>query len=411
MLKDLFYSESIQKIFNLLKGIGSESRFIGGCVRDAILGIEKKDVDIATTCLPHEVEALLNKNNIKTINVGKSFGTIIAITEEGYYEITTLRKDIEFYDGRHAVVEYSKDWIEDAKRRDFTFNAMSYCPYQNQLFDYFSGKDDLAQGVVRFIGNASDRVKEDYLRILRFFRFYAYYGQSIDRESLEACVEDAKKLKVISSERKWGELEKILLSNRCIEVLDLMIKNQVLDHVLEYKIDYLIIDDLASVHNQILKNSHDSSSLLILFSIVYLANIKVKDLQKILSLSNKETQHISKLYDCVNTLRATDVILNLYSYIYKWHYLLLDSITFLVALDKREDLENLYQETKNILDNHHMHFPVNGYDIMQCFSVKPNEKLIGSLLNKGRDFWCKEKFKPTKEQIIKYISDNEKYRN
>jgi poly(A) polymerase len=408
MLKNLFNSESIQKIFDILKSVGSESRFIGGCVRDAVLGINISDIDIATTCLPQEVESVLNKYGIKTINIGKDFGTIIAITEQGSYEITTLRKDVEFYNGRHAVVEYSQDWQEDAARRDFTFNAMSYCPYQDKLFDYFSGQDDLAKGFVRFIGNATDRVSEDYLRILRFFRFYTYYGKSFDVESFNACVENAKNLSQISAERKWQEFAKILSYKNYIDTLDLMMQNNVIQHVLSADVPYAIIDDLRSVNSFLIERERVINPIFVLFSLVYLARIKIKDVKKALCLSNKEEKYLSTILECVNTLRSDHIIQNLYLYIYKWQNLLLDGLIFVMAIDKSSSWMNLYDEVKSVIANSLMIFPLTGHDIIGHFDVNVNDQRIGELLDRGKKFWCKEKFQPTKAQIIQYIKIHEK---
>ncbi|MBP9792026.1 MAG: CCA tRNA nucleotidyltransferase [Rickettsiales bacterium] len=408
MLKNLFNSESVQKIFDILKSVGSESRFIGGCVRDAVLGINISDIDIATTCLPQEIESVLNKYGIKTFTVGKDFGTIVAVTEQGSYEITTLRKDVEFYNGRHAVVEYSQDWQEDAARRDFTFNAMSYCPYQDKLFDYFSGQEDLAKGFVRFIGKANDRVSEDYLRILRFFRFYTYYGKSFDVESFNACVKNAKNLSKISAERRWQELAKILSNKNYIDTLDLMIQNNVIQHVLSVDVPCAIIDDLKLVNSFLIEKKHDISYMFVLFSLSYLAKIKIKDLKKVLRLSNKEEKYLSTILECVNAVRSGNITPSLYWYIYKWHNLLLDGLIFVMAIDKSSAWVSLYDEVKNVLTKSLVMFPLTGHDIIEHFDVDVNDQRIGGLLDSGKKFWCKEKFKPTKEQIIQYIKVHEK---
>lgn len=408
MLDNLFNSESVQEIFNILKSAGSETRFIGGCVRDAVLGIDVSDIDIATTCLPQEVESVLNKHNIRTVNIGKDFGTIIAINGQNSYEITTLRKDVEFYNGRHAVVAYSKDWQEDAARRDFTFNAMSYCPYQDKLFDYFSGQEDLARGVIRFIGKAQDRVHEDYLRILRFFRFLTYYGKSFDTSSFNACISNAKNLSMISAERKWQELAKILSHRNYISTVGLMIENDVLKHVLSADVPYSIVGTLSSFSNLLIEKAYQNNPVFVLFSIAYLSEITIKDLKKSLSLSNKEVEYLSAIFDCVNTLRSENGINNLYYYIYKWQNVLLDALVFVMVIDQQDSWKKCYAEVQNVLVNGIIKFPVNGHDIIGYFDVNANDKRIGVLLDKGKKYWCKEKFRPTKSQIIEYIKVHEK---
>ncbi|HJD59851.1 MAG TPA: CCA tRNA nucleotidyltransferase, partial [Rickettsia endosymbiont of Omalisus fontisbellaquei] len=162
-------SKEYKKILSLLNEKG-QARLIGGCVRDALLGKNSYDIDIATDLIPSEVTNILSKATIKVIPTGLKFGTITAILNNEKFEITTLRKDIEC-NGRHAKVVFTNDFAEDAARRDFTINALSYCPFKNEIYDYFDGFKDLQQEKVVFIGEALDRIKEDYLRILRFFRF------------------------------------------------------------------------------------------------------------------------------------------------------------------------------------------------------------------------------------------------
>ena len=147
-------------------------RFVGGCVRDTLAKRPVADVDIATPLPPEETMAALSAAGIKVVPTGIDHGTVTAVIGEHAFEITTLRRDAET-DGRHARVEFTDDWIEDARRRDFTINAMS-CSPSGDVYDPFEGMRDLAHGVVRFVGRADDRVREDYLRILRFFRFYAW---------------------------------------------------------------------------------------------------------------------------------------------------------------------------------------------------------------------------------------------
>ena len=149
-------------------------RFVGGAVRDSLLGREVKDVDAATTLLPEAVMALLEKAKIAAIPTGIDHGTVTAVIDGKHFEITTLRKDLAC-DGRHADVAFTDNWRDDAQRRDFTMNAMYLSP-EGELFDYFDGETDARAGKVRFIGDAGARIAEDYLRILRFFRFFAHYG-------------------------------------------------------------------------------------------------------------------------------------------------------------------------------------------------------------------------------------------
>ena len=206
-------------------------RFVGGCVRDALARRPVTDVDAATPLPPEEVMARLEGAGIKVIATGLKHGTVTAAIGDRKFEITTLRRDAET-DGRHARVEFTDDWVEDAKRRDFTINAMS-CTPDGDVYDPFEGMPDLAHGVVRFVGRAGDRVGEDYLRILRFFRFWGSYGRPpADRNALAACRANAAKLKELSGERVRDELFKILIVPQPAEVVRLMQGYRVLDHIL-----------------------------------------------------------------------------------------------------------------------------------------------------------------------------------
>ncbi|MAY67547.1 MAG: tRNA nucleotidyltransferase [Rhodospirillaceae bacterium] len=206
-------------------------RFVGGCVRDAIARRPVTDVDAATPLAPEEVMARLEAAGIKVIATGLAHGTVTAVIGARKFEITTLRRDAET-DGRHARVEFTDDWIEDAKRRDFTINAMS-CSPDGDVYDPFEGMPDLAHGVVRFVGRAGDRVAEDYLRILRFFRFWGGYGRPpADRAALTACRTNAAKLKSLSGERVRDELLKILMVAQPAEAVRLMQAYGVLEQIL-----------------------------------------------------------------------------------------------------------------------------------------------------------------------------------
>lgn len=197
------------RIVEALAGEGAETRFVGGVVRDGLLGRPVVDVDLATTWPPDETLRRLQAAGVRAVPTGLAHGTVTAVIGGRGFEITTLRKDIET-DGRRAVVAFTRDWREDALRRDFTFNAMS-ADRSGRVYDYFGGRDDLAAGRVRFVGVAMERVREDYLRILRFFRFFAWYGSGdLDPESFEACRAGADGLAAISAERMRAELLRLL---------------------------------------------------------------------------------------------------------------------------------------------------------------------------------------------------------
>jgi poly(A) polymerase len=196
-------------------------RFVGGAVRDHLLGRPVGDIDAATTATPDETLALLSRARIKAVPTGLAHGTVTAVHEGATLEITTLRRDVAT-DGRHAVVAFTDDWKEDAARRDFTVNALYLAP-DGTLYDYFGGRDDLARGVIRFIGEPSARIAEDYLRILRYFRFLATHGREpAEVTALAACESAALELLNLSGERIRQEMLKLLAASQPLAALEVM---------------------------------------------------------------------------------------------------------------------------------------------------------------------------------------------
>lgn len=184
-------------------------RWVGGAVRDTLMGAPVKDIDCATRHRPETVIDRCRAAGIRTVATGIDHGTVTAILDDGPVEVTTLRRDVTT-DGRRATVAFSGDWREDAARRDFTINALYAHPGTLAIADYFGGLDDLTERRVRFIGEAEERIREDHLRILRFFRFQARFGETVDPDALAACGKLADTLKGISRERIGGELLALL---------------------------------------------------------------------------------------------------------------------------------------------------------------------------------------------------------
>ncbi len=186
------------------------TRYVGGAIRDDLLGIEVNDVDLATRIPPDAVMERLRKARIKAVPTGIDHGTITAVSGGHPYEVTTLRRDVTT-DGRRATVAFTDDWKEDAARRDFTINALSADPVSGEIFDYFGGLDDIERRRVRFIGDPLQRIAEDHLRILRFFRFHARFGAGeLEEEAVAACAARANDLMALSRERIADELLKLL---------------------------------------------------------------------------------------------------------------------------------------------------------------------------------------------------------
>ncbi|MFK7901876.1 MAG: CCA tRNA nucleotidyltransferase [Nitratireductor sp.] len=202
-------SPALKKVFDAIENAKGEVHAVGGVVRNAILNEPIGDVDLCTTLTPDKVEEALKDAGIRSIPTGIEFGTVTAVIDKASYEITSLREDIET-DGRHAVVKFGTDWEKDAKRRDLTMNAI-YSDREGVIFDPLNGMPDLLNRQVRFIGEAGERIEEDYLRILRFYRFFAWYGAGRpDAAGLKACAKLKEGISHLSVERVWSELKKLL---------------------------------------------------------------------------------------------------------------------------------------------------------------------------------------------------------
>jgi poly(A) polymerase len=229
----------------LVAALGAgNARIVGGAVRDTLLGIDTADIDLATPHDPRRVIELLEAAGIKAVPTGIDHGTITAVSSDEVYEVTTLRRDVTT-DGRRATVAFTDDWREDAARRDFTINALYADPASGELYDYFGGIADLNARHVRFIGDPYRRIAEDHLRILRFFRFLARFGDIADPEGLQACTERANDLMALSRERIANELLRLLVAPRAVEVVALMIERGVLVPVLPEIADVARLADLA----------------------------------------------------------------------------------------------------------------------------------------------------------------------
>jgi len=360
-------SKGYKKILGLLNEKG-QSRLIGGCVRDALLGKNSYDIDIATTLVPSEVINILSKAKIKVIPTGLKFGTITAILDEEKFEITTLRKDIEC-NGRHAKVVFTNDFAEDAARRDFTINALSYCPFK-----------DLQQEKVVFIGEALDRIKEDYLRILRFFRFSSYYANQLDDGSFKACKTLKDGLKTLSRERIKSEMDKIIVSKRAAQILEAMFEIGILELVFSiqnYKIKFFEQAkelELATRYALLLYNLKNINSKLLLDW----------------KFSKHETAQILSIINFLNDAECDMKKIWFETKNYK-EYLFAASI-----IDKLD-----YAQVKEFILKYDAllrpKFQINGNDLL---NMNIETKEIGIKLEYLKNFWIEQDFKPSKLELL-----------
>ncbi|MFV9902747.1 MAG: CCA tRNA nucleotidyltransferase [Rickettsiales endosymbiont of Dermacentor nuttalli] len=391
-------------LLQILQSTGKEARFVGGCVRDAYLDKQSSDIDIATNLLPEETIAIMHQNQIKAVTTGFIFGTVTVIFDKQTFEITTLRQDI-YCNGRHAKVLFTDSWQEDAARRDFTINTISYSPI-GQIYDYFNGIDDLKQGIIRFVGNPHDRIVEDYLRILRLFRFFAYYGKTkLESNTLIACQDLAKGINILSGERIQTEMYKILISNSVADVLLLMYNINVLPYLINCtNIDFEYLKSLLIVES---KFSIPPTPIRRLSALLY-----NKDKQTITQLitrwklSSKDKSHLYYLATQQLLITGNETEKDLYKILRSTNkYYVYDS--FILLWTKILQKNSAIDETKlhsilNIINNWLSPSPpINGDDLIKL-GISPSKQL-GILLKEAINFWEENNYNPSKDEIIQMI--------
>lgn len=285
-------------VMNALTASGGEARFVGGAVRNALLNREVVDIDIATTLRPEEVAARLEKANISAIPTGIAHGTVTAVAGGKAFEITTLRRDVST-DGRRATVAFSDNWAEDAQRRDFTINAL-YASRDGEIFDYAVGLDDLNNGRVRFIGDPVTRIREDYLRILRLFRFHAWYGKGeIDREALAAAEGERTGLKRLSGERIQKELLRLLAAENPVPAVRTMVNARILAEAISGALALERFERLIAIDRA---NFFDADSMLRLAALLPSDAAVATAAAERMKLSNEDRDHLVDLAGAKETL-------------------------------------------------------------------------------------------------------------
>ena len=358
-------SAAIIKLDKVFKNNKHEMRIVGGAVRDIALGKSPKDIDFATDATPDEMMAILDKAGIRHKPTGLEHGTITAILDNEPFEITTLRADTET-DGRHAKVEFVKSWEEDAKRRDLTYNAMSM-DIEGNVYDYFGGMDDLQDKVSKFVGDAEERITEDYLRILRYFRFQGRLSKPTwDGDTLEAITKHAKGLSGISAERIWAEMGKVLSGQNVASVVSMIEKTGVSKVI-----------GLSTNNANTLKDKSNP-----VLALAQLDNSV--DLAKRWKFSNNETQLLDFLVKNKNNpldqKKVEDMIADGVDK---------DLISALATLQGKE--VNTDAEVPN--------FPLTGADLI-AKGMKPGPEM-GAKLGQLKQKWKASNFTATKDDLLK----------
>lgn len=387
----------LNNIFNKEKDKYNDNlRIVGGAVRNFLLNKDINDFDLSTTFSPQETINILQKNNIKAIPTGIKFGTITAIINNRTFEITSTREDIKT-DGRHAEVKFTKSFEIDSKRRDFTFNAL-YLDFNNNLFDYHNGVDDLKKGKIKFIGNAEKRIQEDYLRILRFFRFFCYYGIFLDNEGLKYAIKYKDKLNLISGERIKTEMFKILISNYAINTLNRMYLSGILEIITNIKkFDFLNLQYLYSIKQFINTEISAELTLSLLLNNIDELNI-LKDKWK---LSKKENTKIFNLLQHKNDNLYNEKNIRELLFIHEKSFIK-ELIVLNAILKCKINPQNYINNLLIYLDKTNIPiFPINGNDL-ENIGIK-NKKDYGKILLDLKNEFIKSDFKLTKEELLNKI--------
>ena len=285
---EIFATPGLRAVFDTISRAGGEARLVGGCVRNALLGEAVEDIDISTNLIPEQVKKAANDAGLKFVATGIEHGTVTVVGDGSGFEVTTLRHDVET-DGRKAVVKYTDDWSADAARRDFTLNAL-YCSDDGEVLDPLGGFADLESRTIRFVGDPEARIREDYLRILRFFRFISQYGRGeTDVEGLAACARLKDGLQQLSRERIGQEFRKLLGGVRASEVAALMNRTGVSRRLFGVDLSDSV---LASVNEKAktLGVSADYTTLL-----TAALPLPAEELSSLLRLSNSQTGRLNAL--------------------------------------------------------------------------------------------------------------------
>ena len=393
----LTQSTPVYKIFDAINSFSPESeiRYVGGCIRKIINQEKVDDIDLATNLEPNQVCEVLKKHNISYYETGIDHGTITAVEDNFKFEITSLRKDV-FTDGRHAKVEFSKNWKEDASRRDFSINSI-YSDKDGNIFDPYDGKKDLEKGVVNFIGDADKRIKEDYLRILRYIRFFTNYSKRPhDSEIIRSLKINIGGVAQISKERLLDELKKIVK----VESLEKISKNK-----LSMDLMLMIFPELKNIKIFSRLNSDDKNLLkekdfIFLLSLMIIDDTDNTDyfLYKF-NISKKDQKRIKNIdifyKEKINSKTFTKNSMNKVFY-YQGKETVLDILNYRKVKSKKE--ANLLEELCNYYEKKEVPImPINANLLMKKYEI-PQGKQLGEKLKIIEEEWVNNDFK---------ISDND----
>ena len=375
-----FSTKSVQKLLSAFPDAKHTIRFVGGCVRDDLVNRPFQDIDLCTQYTPSEVIALLEKAGIKFVPTGIQHGTVMAVVDGTSFEITTLREDIQT-DGRHAVVKFTDSFEVDAKRRDFTINALSR-DCEGRLYDYCGGLEDLETGTIRFIGSPEKRIEEDYLRLLRFFRFYARYGQQLpDPKTIIAIKTNVPNLVQISGERIQNEFTQLLSIQILQETIMMMEDVGLFPYCLDTDISLNLLKKLF--HYEITHGSSvniDSRWVALLEA----DETKIKTASKRLKFSKKRYKSLITITEMAHTFEDEPLACHLYK---KGPAFTKSAYELFCLLNNRDCDDSVFTHIKSFV---HKDFPLTGQDLQEE-GFLPGKKM-GQELKKREKAWVLDTF-------------------
>ncbi|MCJ8324425.1 MAG: CCA tRNA nucleotidyltransferase [Rhizobiales bacterium] len=384
-------ASNVQTIFSLLALNGGEGRIVGGAVRDHLMGLDLGDIDFCTTHNPQQIIKLAQENGVKYIETGVEFGTVTWVVDGQAFEITSLREDVKT-DGRHALVQYGTSFQQDALRRDFTINAL-YMAANGEVFDPLgSGLHDIKQKQIRFIGQPKQRIEEDYLRILRYFRFIACYDLSFDADECAQIAPLVLGLKQLSAERIYAELKRLFAGEYLNQALILM--SEVL--IFEPLFGLSARRDAATYFQ---KSTLSYNNIWLIRFLLSFPNIDADSLVETLKISNKQRKMVKYLNQLPNIL--TDDLTELSKNIYRFGAVIVrDNLLYYAGLHNL-DHDILTQKLDFVETFDLPIFPINGQDLMAVgYEAGPE---LGKALKRLVALWLEQDFKPTKTWLLSQI--------
>lgn len=391
-LYETIATPALTRVMHALDAEHGATRLVGGCVRDALLGKPLKDIDIATLHTPEKTKALLQKAGISSVDTGIAHGTVTAVLGNAHFEITTLRKDTAC-DGRHAQVEFTDQWQEDAARRDFTMNAL-YLSIDGTLHDYFNGITDAQRGTVQFVGDASARITEDYLRILRYFRFHSYYSSThIPKDILMIFEAHKAGITRLSAERIAQEMRKLLAAPTPHTELTAMQQCSILPIIMPHASQQSIntLRNLFAKEQACMFAPHYATRLAWVMECSAdhlrtlglqwkLSNKESEHLQDLLAaralLSEKNWQEATRLHGADTTLQAALLC----------------------------DFSLMPELCATIRSWPVPSFPLRGEDLLQ--QGIPAGPVMGELLKKAEAYWVEQQYAPNKQTLLAWVLEN-----